>query len=172
MVDRQKVGSFIGLCRGRRERFVARMIEMHEPTGMSRVKINLRPISVFFVDLNGRVHRESFCVISRKSFFRSKRDLIYELAGEICQTYYIHLCTFLVHQSTNVVPRDRVKKRGILQRVPSQQTDIFTHSRNRDSYATLTSANAQLLSRCRHTRVLPINAKYDAFVTKECSLSK
>lgn len=53
MVDRQKVGSFIGLCRERRERFVARMIEMHEPTGMSRVKINLRPISVFFVDLNG-----------------------------------------------------------------------------------------------------------------------
>lgn len=47
MVDRQKVGSFIGLCRERRERFVARMIEMHEPTGMSRVKINLRPISVF-----------------------------------------------------------------------------------------------------------------------------
>lgn len=60
MVDRQKVGSFIGLCRERRGRFVARMIEMHEPTGMSRVKINLRPISVFFVDLNGRVILRNF----------------------------------------------------------------------------------------------------------------
>lgn len=170
MVDRQKVGSFIGLCRERRERFVARTIEMHEPTGMSRVKINLRPISVFFVDLNGRVHRESFCVISRKRFFRSSRDFIYELADEICQTYYIHVRTFLVHQSTNRAKRPREKTRNITE--SSQPTDIFTHSRNRDSYATLTSANAQLLSRCRHARVLPINAKYDAFVTKECSLSK
>lgn len=116
------------------------------------------------------VHRESFCVISRKSFFRSNRDLIYELAGEICQTYYIHVRTFLVHQSTNRAKRPREKTRNITE--SSQPTDIFTHSRNRDSYATLTSANAQLLSRCRHARVLPINAKYDAFVTKECSLSK